>query len=125
MGFAQTIADNFKSLPRGQQTAAAISVAVILIATIWILVNLVPGGGRQRIGAPNTPEQRVVDRVNAELSQVQELSDVGATTDPENPARIVIRGAVYSPEDLRRLTEKLKELEPGQEFEIEVELLRK
>lgn len=90
----------------------------------WVLYNLVPMILPARDARElSTPGWKLVGDLNAKLLE-EGFKDTAFVVESEEPLKLRLVGGVHSSEELADLREFLKELRPGSDDEVEVEIIR-
>lgn len=126
MSMIDSVKEQFKALEAPQKAMAIGASVIILLCTIWIMASIIPAlFGPPVAREADTPAWRVAKELNEKLMEEQAFLDVGFSVETESPLRYAVNGAVYSPADMQRLQNLLKELRPEGDYDFNVEILRK
>jgi len=101
--------------------AVATLLPVLVIFLIYFAVTSLAPGRVAR--AQDSPAWRLANEFNEKLIQEAPFRGVGFAVESESPIKFMVNGTVQSENDRAKLMEKLKELRPEGDYELQVEVL--
>lgn len=107
---------------KAKVVAVAVLLPILLIWVIWYVATaIIPPPAAEAL---DTPAWNTALKLEETLKENPIFRDVGFAVATEKPLRFVVRGAVHADKDMPALVEKLKELRPEGDYDLEVEVLK-
>jgi hypothetical protein len=126
----RNLQDKFRDLTdrlpqeRGDKVKLLAVVCLLPILLIWLIIYAMSSMPEPLAQAVDSPGWTIAQDLSRKLNADHAFMDVGFAVVTEDPLRFAVNGAVHSDADMPRLVEKLQELRPEGDYEMNVEVLR-
>ena len=100
-------------------------IGVLAICGLWLLIytTMFSGPGYGKLHIPDTPAIRLVGDLNKKIAAEVKFSDVSFVLLSEKPVKLKAVGAVHTDANLDDLKEWVKQADPNDEFEYDVQVM--